>query len=60
MLCQVLGTLNARFEFGVAKRPSTAKASDALSSECLVKVYATMPIKAGGEILCTYGEDFWA
>ena len=56
----MLGTLNARYEFGVAKRPSSEKAGDPLRSECLVKVFATMDIKAGSELLSTYGADFWA
>jgi hypothetical protein len=59
-VCQVLGVLNARYEFGAAKRPSAKKAALKLSSECLVQVYATMAIKPGAEILSTYGDDFWA
>ena len=50
----MLGCLNARYEFGPA-----APTSDTYETECLIKVFATKPIKAGSEILVNYGDDYW-
>jgi hypothetical protein len=54
---QVMGELNVRFEFGNGVRPK--KPVKVLASECLIKVFATKPIVAGSELLCSYGPSFW-
>ena len=54
---------NVRFVFGKGSRPVTGKGSKHddgdQPSECLVNVYATMPIKEGAELVGDYGSQYW-
>ena len=60
-LCmQVLGKLNVDMVFGDFAPPKTSKnIKDGPRHECLIKVYASMAIAAGSELLSTYGPDYW-
>ena len=50
--------MNVRFEFGPGENPHDT-ATKTPESECLITVIATDTIKAGAELLSTYGPDFW-
>jgi hypothetical protein len=55
----VVSTLNVRFEFGQSKRSKKDASEGAVTSQCLIKVFAAMPIKAGEELVADYGDNFW-
>jgi hypothetical protein len=49
-------------EFGQGKRPADKKSKkkqECGASECLIQAYATVAIKAGAELLTTYGDAYW-
>jgi len=58
MCLQVLGKMNVRFEVGPGQNPHETT-TDELDSECLITVYAMEKIRAGAELLSTYGPDYW-
>jgi hypothetical protein len=57
----VLGKVNVYFKFGRGKPPKKSKheMGQPRKSECLIKVYASIDIEAGTELLASYGSDFW-
>ena len=54
--CQVQGQINCRMDFGPYQRPDDTEVT---VSEPLVKVYATMDIEKGEELLMPYGPEYF-
>ena len=50
------GQINCQIQIGLYKRPEDTAVD---MSESLVKVYATMDIEKGQEILMEYGPDYF-